>query len=74
MPTKEELKGQICDAIDRRADQIIKIGETIRHNPELGFKEVKTARLVEQTLKELGLSPQTGLALTGIRAELPGTK
>jgi amidohydrolase len=72
MPSKEDVKRQVCEAIDRRADQIIKIGETIRHNPELGFKEVKTARLVEQTLKELGLSPQTGLALTGVRATMNG--
>jgi len=74
MPTKEEVKRQICEAIDRRADQIVKIGETIRRNPELGFKEMKTARLVEQTLKELGLSPQTGLALTGVRATMNGAR
>jgi amidohydrolase len=74
MPTKEELKRQVCEAIDRRAEQITRIGETIRHNPELGFKEIKTARLVEQTLKELGLSPQTGLAMTGIRATMAGGK
>jgi amidohydrolase len=72
MPSKEDVKRQVCEAIDRRADQIVKIGETIRHNPELGFKEVKTARLVEQTLKDLGLSPQTGLALTGVRATMNG--
>jgi amidohydrolase len=74
MPSQVEIKRQVCEAIDRRADQIISLGETIRHNPELGFKEVKTARLVEHTLKELGLSPQTGLALTGVRAALPGAK
>jgi amidohydrolase len=72
MPTKADVKRQICEAIDRRADQIIKIGETIRHNPELGFKEIKTARVVEHTLKELGLAPQTGLALTGVRATMHG--
>jgi amidohydrolase len=74
MPTKDELKRQVCEAVDRRAEQITGIGETIRRNPELGFKEIKTARLVEQTLKELGLSPQTGLAMTGVRATLTGGK
>ena len=74
MPTKEEVKRQVCDAIDRRADQIITVGETIRHHPELGFKEIKTARLVEQTLKDLGLAPQTGLALTGVRAAMNAAK
>jgi amidohydrolase len=72
MPDKDALKRQICEAIDRRAEQIINIGETIRHHPELGFKEIKTARLVEHTLKELGLSPQTGLAMTGVRATING--
>lgn len=74
MPTREELKRDICAAIERRGDQIITIGETIRHHPELGFKEIKTARLVEQTLKELGLSVQTGLALTGVRGTLAGAR
>jgi amidohydrolase len=74
MPTQEELKRQICEAIDRRAEQITRIGESIRHHPELGFKEIQTAHLVEQTLKELGLSPQTGLAMTGVRATMTGGK
>ena len=60
MPTKEEVKRQVCDAIDRRADQIIKVGETIRHHPELGFKEIKTARLVEQTLRIWGCRRKLG--------------
>jgi amidohydrolase len=74
MPVKEDVKRQLCDAIDRRADLIITVGETIRHHPELGFKEIKTARLVEQTFKDLGLSPQTGLALTGVRATMTAAK
>jgi amidohydrolase len=74
MPTREEVKRQVCEAIDRRGEQIIKIGETIRHHPELGFKEFKTARLVEHTLKDLGLSPQTELALTGVRTTMNAAK
>src|SRR5439155_797625 len=48
------------------------LGERIRKHPELGFKEVKTARLVEETFAGLGLNPKAGLALTGVRAEAPG--
>ncbi|MBI4608444.1 MAG: amidohydrolase [Candidatus Rokubacteria bacterium] len=70
MRTKDQLKQEICAAIDRRAEQIIRIGETIRKNPELGFKEVKTARLVEEAFREMGLAPKGRLALTGVRAEL----
>ncbi|MBI2526992.1 MAG: amidohydrolase [Candidatus Rokubacteria bacterium] len=74
MPSREDVKRSVCDAVDRRAEQIIGAGETIRHHPELGFKEVKTARLVEETLQEIGLSPRGGLALTGVRAERRGAR
>jgi amidohydrolase len=70
--TKSELKQQVYAAIDRRAEQIVDIGETIRKHPELGFKETKTARLVEDTLGALGLAPKGGLALTGVRADAAG--
>ncbi|MFQ5827918.1 MAG: amidohydrolase [Candidatus Methylomirabilia bacterium] len=74
MRTNEQLKREICAAIDRRAEAIIGIGEEIRHNPELGFKEVKTARVVEETFRALGLTPRAGLALTGVRAEVACAK
>ena len=72
--TREELKRKLWAAIDRRADDIIAIGEAIRRHPELGFKEVRTARLVEETFRRLGLAPRTGLAHTGVRAEAAGGK
>ena len=70
--TRNELKQRIYAAIDKRAGEIIGLGEQIRKHPELGFKEVKTARLVEDTLGRLGLSPRGGLALTGVRADVAG--
>ncbi|MGH7385097.1 MAG: amidohydrolase [Candidatus Rokuibacteriota bacterium] len=70
--TREELKRQVFAAIDRRAEEIIGIGERIRKQPEMGFKEVKTAGLVQEIFGGLGLSPATGLALTGIRADARG--
>ncbi len=45
--TRDQLKARILEAIDRRAPEIIAIGERIRKNPELSFKEVKTARLAD---------------------------
>ena len=44
--TKDDLKRQAHAAIDRRADEIIGLGEQIRRMPELGFKEFRTAKLV----------------------------
>ncbi len=70
--TRDELKRRIHAAIDRRADEVIGLGEQIRRHPELGFKEVKTARLVEETFARLGLRPKGELALTGVRADLAG--
>ena len=72
--TKQALKQAICAAIDRNAERIVALGERIRRQPELGFKEFKTARLAEETLAELGLKPRGGLALTGVRAEVAGAK
>jgi len=74
MPTRDEVKQSVCEAIDRRASQIVSIGETIRKSPELGFKEFNTARIVEETLFGLGLKPKTGLAITGVKAEARGAK
>jgi amidohydrolase len=70
--TKAELKQRVDAAIDRRAEEIIGLGEQIRKNPELGFKEIRTARLVEETLGKLGLAPKSGLAMTGVRADVAG--
>jgi len=70
--TKDELKRRIFEAIDRRADEIIGIGERILKNPEMGFKEVKTAALVHETFQRLGLESRTGLAMTGVRADARG--
>src|SRR5882724_503672 len=70
--TRDELKRKVFAAIDRRAEEIVGLGERIRKQPEMGFKEVKTAALVEATLGGLGMSPRTGLAMTGVRGEARG--
>ena len=72
--TKSELKQKIYAAIHARADAIIAIGESIRRHPELGFKEHRTARLVDETIEGLGLTTKTGLASTGVRSELQGRR
>ena len=74
MAIKDDVKRAVCETIDGQAERIIGLGDTIRRSPELGFKEFKTARLVEETFKELGLSPRGALALTGVRAEARGVK
>jgi amidohydrolase len=72
MSSKDELKHTVCEAIDRRADTIIELGEAILRHPETGFNEVKTAALVAERMVGLGLAPRTGLAMTGVKGRLAG--
>jgi metal-dependent amidase/aminoacylase/carboxypeptidase family protein len=67
MPTLDDVKRAVCEAIERQSEKIVTVGETIRKNPELGFKEFKTSRLVEYTRREKGLAPKGGLGITGVR-------
>ncbi|NKC17014.1 MAG: amidohydrolase [Gammaproteobacteria bacterium] len=66
--TRDELKRAVCAAIDAREDAIIEIGESILRQPETGFREHRTAAFVAEKMREIGLQPQTGLAVTGIKA------
>ncbi|MEW5933593.1 MAG: amidohydrolase, partial [Bacillota bacterium] len=64
------LKERVRDAIAARAAEVIALAEEVYRHPELGFKEVRTSALMAERLAALGLEPETGLALTGVRAVL----
>lgn len=51
-------------------DFIIQARRTIHEHPELGYQEIHTAQLVARHLDELGITCQTGIAKTGLVAEL----
>ncbi len=44
----------------------------LHEHPELGGKETRTAQLIADQLRKLGLTPRTGLAHTGVVAVLKG--
>jgi amidohydrolase len=46
----------------------------LHENPELGNRETRTAGIVAEHLKKLGLQVQTGVAYTGVVATLKGGK
>ncbi len=69
---RETLKRVVCEQIDRQKEEMIQIAKTILHHPELGYKEVKTAALVKETLKKLHLPVREGLAITGVEGALKG--
>jgi amidohydrolase len=68
--TKKELRKRVLEVIDRRANDIIEIGDVIWKNPELGYKEFKTAKLVESKYEEMGWEYKNEIAITGSKAYL----
>ena len=55
-------------------DWLVEIRHTIHMNPELGFEEVETSKLVAGWLEKFGLQVQRGLAKTGVVGLLQGEK
>jgi len=54
--------------------KIVEWRRDIHQHPELGTHEVRTAKLVADQLRALGLEPKTGIASTGVVAILKGGK
>ena len=69
MTSKEELKIRASEIIDAKADELTALAKSILKNPEPGFRELKTARLVAEQFSALGMQPRSGLAVTGVRAD-----
>lgn len=65
-----ELKQKISTAYEELRGDIVGTGETIWRTPETGYREFNTSELLAQKLAGLGLPVRTGLALTGLRADL----
>lgn len=65
---REELKARVAAEIDRHQDEIIAIAERIWADPELGFKEFRTAQVVMEEFGRLDLPQRSGLAITGVKA------
>ncbi len=59
-------------AADARLEQMIAVRRDFHQHPELSFQEVRTAGIVSETLRGLGLEVQTGVGKTGVVAVLEG--
>ena len=70
MPSRNELKKRVTDAIDAHADEIIGVAKTILGHPEPGFKEFKTAQLVVEKFKEMSIPFQDKIGITGVKGML----
>jgi len=54
------------------APELIRIRRDIHANPELGYEEVRTSKLIAERLSRLGLEVQTNIAKTGVVGLLRG--
>jgi amidohydrolase len=69
---KNRIKKDICARIDAAEAQIRSYTDSVFYEPEFGFKEIKTAAKTAEFFRGLGLHPEEGLAVTGVRARLAG--
>ena len=70
----DAMEQRILQVIDAHAEEIKAFGRDIFHHAELGYKEHRTAGKFAEALRRLGIQPQEGLAITGVKGELPGTR
>jgi len=66
------LSKRISEILEKNYDEIVSIRHQIHMEPEIAFEEVKTAALVAETLKKLGIETRTGIAKTGVLGTLHG--
>jgi amidohydrolase len=69
-----DLEQEIRQRAAQIEDKLIAWRRDIHEHPELGEQETRTAALVAEHLKKLGLEVRTGIAQTGIVALLRGRK
>lgn len=68
---KEIMKSKVISAIDDNKNLILDIGRKIYKNPELGYKEFETTKIVKEFFKnELKFNVIDNIAYTGCRAQI----
>lgn len=60
------------DEIAQLKDELVELRRDFHKHPELAFEEVRTAKVVTDYLTALGLEPRTGIAKTGVVADIIG--
>ena len=69
-----DLKERLTKAVDRHAKSLVHFGNDVFTHPEIGFREGRTSTRIAEALRKLDLRVEEGLALTGVRARLRGSK
>ena len=66
----DHIEAKILRIIDEHADELQALAQDLFEHPEQGYYEYRTAQVVSDYLKKLGLETQEGLAITGVKAKI----
>lgn len=68
MPTHSPLRDTLRDLVAASSARTRELADRLAAVPETGFNEQAAAAILAAELTSLGLAPETGLALSGVRA------
>ena len=66
----DPIEQKILSIIDSHAGELQELAQDLFHHAEQGYYEFRTAGIVADYLKRLGLEPREGLAITGVKAAI----
>ena len=69
---QQAQREEVAAAAQRLQPRVVEWRRDLHRHPELGNRETRTAALVADHLRALGLEPRTGIATTGVTAVLRG--
>ncbi|HWP51907.1 MAG TPA: M20 family metallopeptidase [Clostridia bacterium] len=68
----QNIRERIMELSDQYEDSVLVLRREIHADPELSFKETRTAQRVKVALESLGLTVRSGIAGTGLIADMHG--
>ncbi len=72
MLSLQELKQQIIELSDKYEQDVLELRHEIHADPERAFDEYRTAERVKTALENIGMTVKSGIAKTGLIADLHG--
>ena len=72
----QQLKERVCEAVERRAAELIETADWIHAHPEIGHQEVEASKRLTGLLQSAGIPVEMGTAgmATAFKAELGGER
>ncbi len=71
-PHANDPGAEIARLVQKVEPRLIELRRDIHAHPEIGFDTIRTAGIVADELRALGLEPRTGIGRTGVVAEIAG--